>query len=147
MDIDPVIEAWQRAVAAPQWSGPPRWLHGDFHPGNIVFADDLPRGVIDWGLVVGDPATDLMLAWNFDAKDRDLLRLHLNIDDDTWARGAGSAIYPISDSSHSAARIEHRARQRRLLTSRRVALALPATGGRPAVDAQAVPRDGPRATT
>jgi aminoglycoside phosphotransferase (APT) family kinase protein len=56
--------AWNEAVTAPAWQGPPVWLHGDLHPANVVVADGTLAGVVDFGdLSVGDPATDLAAAW------------------------------------------------------------------------------------
>ena len=55
---------WDEAVAAPEWQGPPFWLHGDLHPANVVVSDGTLSGVIDFGeLCAGDPATDLAAAW------------------------------------------------------------------------------------
>ncbi|MFE0175759.1 aminoglycoside phosphotransferase family protein [Streptomyces sp. NPDC059002] len=55
---------WQDAVTAPAWEGPPRWLHGDLHPANVLVDDGTLAGVIDFGEVcAGDPATDLAAAW------------------------------------------------------------------------------------
>jgi aminoglycoside phosphotransferase (APT) family kinase protein len=52
------------AVAAPVFAGPPVWLHGDVHPGNLVVADGALAAVIDFGdLTAGDPASDLAVAW------------------------------------------------------------------------------------
>ena len=34
-----VLGLWERALAAPPWSGPPLWLHGDLHPGNLLVSD------------------------------------------------------------------------------------------------------------
>ncbi|THV33671.1 aminoglycoside phosphotransferase family protein [Glycomyces buryatensis] len=65
-DIDAVHlrDIWDDAVAAPEWTGPPVWLHGDLHPANVVVADGTLAGVIDFGdLCGGDPATDLASAW------------------------------------------------------------------------------------
>ena len=59
-----VRKVWDEAVAAPEWDGGPVWLHGDLHPANIVVADGMLTGVIDFGdLSVGDPACDLAAAW------------------------------------------------------------------------------------
>ncbi|MFG1817493.1 aminoglycoside phosphotransferase family protein [Kribbella sp. NPDC049174] len=61
---DAVRKIWAEAVAAPEWTGPPVWLHGDLHPANVVVADGTLAGVIDFGdLSHGDPATDLAAAW------------------------------------------------------------------------------------
>lgn len=34
---------WRTALDAPQWSGPPVWLHGDPHPANLVVTVQRPR--------------------------------------------------------------------------------------------------------
>jgi aminoglycoside phosphotransferase (APT) family kinase protein len=51
-------------------------VHGDIASGNIVFRDGRLVAVIDWGcLAVGDPACDLIVAWElFDAPARDVFR-------------------------------------------------------------------------
>ncbi|MGW5570501.1 aminoglycoside phosphotransferase family protein [Nocardia thailandica] len=52
------------ALAAPDHPGPPRWLHGDLHPANVIVRGGTIAGVIDFGeLCAGDPATDLSAAW------------------------------------------------------------------------------------
>ncbi len=50
--------------------------------------------VIDWGcLGVGDPACDLIIAWEiFDPDSRDVFRSELGVDDATWERGRGWAL-------------------------------------------------------
>ena len=60
-DGDPrVTTAWERAVAAPAWDGPPTWHHGDLDARNWVVRDGHIAGVIDWGCMgVGDPACDV----------------------------------------------------------------------------------------
>ncbi|UWE10517.1 phosphotransferase [Actinacidiphila bryophytorum] len=63
-DPDAVRAVWEDAAAAPEWAGPPMWLHGDLHPANVVTADGSICGVIDFGdLFAGDPAIDLAAAW------------------------------------------------------------------------------------
>ncbi|WP_422646854.1 aminoglycoside phosphotransferase family protein [Actinoalloteichus caeruleus] len=59
-----VRAVWEDAVAAPEWDGPPLWVHGDLHPANVVVAHGALAGVIDFGdLFSGDPAWDLAAAW------------------------------------------------------------------------------------
>lgn len=59
-----VLELWERAVSAPLWSGPPLWIHGDLHPGNLLVDQGRLLAVIDFGdLAAGDPATDLSVIW------------------------------------------------------------------------------------
>ena len=61
---DLVLRSWESALAAPGYDGPPRWLHGDLHPANILVLDGRVSGVIDFGdITSGDPATDLAVAW------------------------------------------------------------------------------------
>jgi aminoglycoside phosphotransferase (APT) family kinase protein len=63
-DLDAVRAVWDDAAAAPDWTGPALWLHGDLHPANILTADGTICGVIDFGdLFAGDPAVDLAAAW------------------------------------------------------------------------------------
>ncbi|MGW8557569.1 aminoglycoside phosphotransferase family protein [Streptomyces tubercidicus] len=63
-DVRAVREVWDDAVAAPEWEGPPVWVHGDLHPANVVIAHGTLAGVIDFGAVfAGDPAWDLAAAW------------------------------------------------------------------------------------
>lgn len=64
VDRTPILQLWDRALAAPTWPGPPLWLHGDLHPGNLLVSDAGLTGVIDFGdLTSGDPATDLAVRW------------------------------------------------------------------------------------
>ncbi|MFC7330881.1 aminoglycoside phosphotransferase family protein [Marinactinospora rubrisoli] len=61
---DDVRAVWADAVAAPEWEGPPVWVHGDLHPANVVISDGTLSGVIDFGdMFAGDPAWDLAAAW------------------------------------------------------------------------------------
>lgn len=61
---DDVRAVWDDAVAAPEWAGPPLWVHGDLHPANVVVSDGTLSGVIDFGdMFAGDPAWDLAAAW------------------------------------------------------------------------------------
>lgn len=63
-DPGPVRAVWDDAAAAPEWAGPPLWLHGDLHPANVLTSDGTLCGVIDFGdLFAGDPAVDLASTW------------------------------------------------------------------------------------
>jgi len=63
-DPDAVREVWDDALAAPEWTGPALWLHGDLHPANVLTRDGNFRGVVDFGdLCAGDPACDLAACW------------------------------------------------------------------------------------
>jgi aminoglycoside phosphotransferase (APT) family kinase protein len=91
----PVREIWQAALDA-TWDGGPRWFHGDVAPGNLLLdaGGDL-AAVIDFGTCgVGDPACDLAVAWTLlDADGRRVFRDRLAVDDATWARGRGWALW------------------------------------------------------
>jgi aminoglycoside phosphotransferase (APT) family kinase protein len=94
LDTDAVTAAWEAALQAPEWNGAPVWFHGDMLPGNLLFERGRVRAVIDFGaLGVGDPACDLMIAWNlFSGESRAVFRAALAVDDATWARGRGWAL-------------------------------------------------------
>lgn len=97
IDQQVITTVWEAALAAPVWDGPPRWVHGDLAPGNLLLEQARLSAVIDFGcLGVGDPACDLMVAWNYLATlsegARDQFRTVLSVDDATWARGRGWAL-------------------------------------------------------
>jgi aminoglycoside phosphotransferase (APT) family kinase protein len=94
-DGDPrVVPAWERALAAPPWRGPPVWHHGDLDCRNWLIRDGRIGGVIDWGSMgVGDPACDVMVAWKLHSPSaRDAFRNALPTDDATWERARGWAV-------------------------------------------------------
>jgi aminoglycoside phosphotransferase (APT) family kinase protein len=93
-DADAALAAWETALAAPAWSGPPCWIHSDLMPSNLLAADDRLAAVIDFGTVgVGDPGVDLIPAWNLlPAAARQIFRDGIDVDDDTWARSRGWAL-------------------------------------------------------
>jgi aminoglycoside phosphotransferase (APT) family kinase protein len=63
-DPDAVREVWDDALAAPDWTGPALWLHGDLHPANLLTRDGNFCGVVDFGdMCAGDPACDLAACW------------------------------------------------------------------------------------
>jgi aminoglycoside phosphotransferase (APT) family kinase protein len=56
------LAAWNRALAAPRWDGPPLWLHGDLHPAKVLTHAGRLAAVIEFGdITAGDPATDLAI--------------------------------------------------------------------------------------
>jgi aminoglycoside phosphotransferase (APT) family kinase protein len=63
-------------------------------PGNLLTVDGRLNAVIDFGTVgVGDPACDLIVAWNLlPLEARNIYRDALQIDDAAWARGRGRAL-------------------------------------------------------
>ncbi|MCG0290535.1 aminoglycoside phosphotransferase family protein [Streptomyces sp. PSAA01] len=94
IDTGAATAAWQEALAAPGWDGPPVWVHSDLMPGNLLVADGRLSAVIDFGTAgVGDPACDLIPAWNLlPASVREDFRTVLGVDDATWVRGRGWAL-------------------------------------------------------
>lgn len=93
-DSAALTAAWEAALQAPAWHAPPVWIHGDLQGGNLLTSQGKLSAVIDFGcLGVGDPACDLIVAWNFfSAATRDVFRAALPVDDATWARGRGWAL-------------------------------------------------------
>lgn len=94
LDVAAATSAWDAALQAPAWRNAPVWVHGDLQPGNLLLQHGRLSAVIDFGgLAVGDPACDLMVAWNLlDAQAREVFRTVLRVDDATWARGRGWAL-------------------------------------------------------
>jgi aminoglycoside phosphotransferase (APT) family kinase protein len=93
VDTDVATAIWEAALAAPTWAGPPTWVHGDLMPGNLIVDGGKLRAVIDFSLTgVGDPACDLIPAWNlFTADGRAAFRDALQVEDDMWSRARGLA--------------------------------------------------------
>jgi aminoglycoside phosphotransferase (APT) family kinase protein len=88
-DVDALLAVWDAGLDAPPWDGTAVWVHGDLSDGNLLMRDGRLTGVIDWGgLIAGDPAVELMVAWNlFDADSRAVYRDALGfVDDAMWLR-------------------------------------------------------------
>jgi aminoglycoside phosphotransferase (APT) family kinase protein len=94
LEANAVTAAWDAALQAQAWEGPPVWIHGDLQSGNLLVERGRLGAVIDFGcLGVGDPACDLIVAWNlFSGENREAFRAALAVDDATWARGRGWAL-------------------------------------------------------
>ncbi len=92
------LRLWERVVSARPWPGPPLWIHGDLHPGNLLVSGGRLSAVIDLGdLAAGDPATDLSVIWMLPSSARSIFRASTReqfnaIDDDTWMRARGWAL-------------------------------------------------------
>ena len=93
-DPDRLTAIWSDACAATRWTDPPVWVHGDLMPGNLLTLDGRLAAIIDWGaMAVGDPAVDLMPAWNlFGAEERQTFRTTINANGALWRRGRGWAL-------------------------------------------------------
>jgi aminoglycoside phosphotransferase (APT) family kinase protein len=94
LDTDAATAAWDAALQVPAWHGPPVWIHGDLQTGNLLARGGRLSAVIDFGgLGVGDPACDLITAWDLlSAETREVFRTAVRVDDATWARGRGWAL-------------------------------------------------------
>lgn len=94
IDTGAATAAWEEALYAPVWDKLPVWVHGDLQSGNLLAVRGRLHAVIDFGgLGVGDPACDLIVAWNlFPAETRSVFREALQVDDATWRRGRGWAL-------------------------------------------------------
>ncbi|NEC84489.1 aminoglycoside phosphotransferase family protein [Streptomyces sp. SID12501] len=94
VDTVAVTAMWEAALRAPEHAGPPVWAHADLSPGNVLVAEGRLSAVIDFGCTgVGDPAVDLIVAWNLLPADvRDTFREAVGADDAEWARGRGWAL-------------------------------------------------------
>jgi aminoglycoside phosphotransferase (APT) family kinase protein len=94
IDTDTVTDVWDAALRAPQWDGPAVWVHADLMPGNLLTVDGRLSAVIDFATVgVGDPACDLIVAWNLlPAGVRTAFRSAVGADDAAWTRGRARAL-------------------------------------------------------
>ena len=94
IDFQKATSVWEIALAS-EWNRPPVWIHGDIASGNLLVREGRLSAVIDFGCMgVGDPACDLVIAWNFFAgESRDAFISALSLDADTWERGRGWALW------------------------------------------------------
>jgi len=94
-DTDAMLAAWEEALAAPEWQGPPTLCHCDLDLRNVLFTDGRPVAVLDFGGVgVGDPASDDALAWKvLPAAARGGFWSALDADDTSLARARGWTVF------------------------------------------------------
>lgn len=94
IDTDAVTAVWDAALRTPQWNGPDVWVHADLMPGNLLTVNGRLSAVIDFATAgLGDPACDLIAAWNLlPAGVRAAFRSAVGADDATWTRGRGRAL-------------------------------------------------------
>ena len=86
---------WDAGLHAAPWHGAPVWVHGDLSDGNVLVRNGRLSGAIDWGgLVAGDPAVELMVAWSFlSARGRAIYLEALGfVDEAMWRRGRAWAV-------------------------------------------------------
>ncbi|MBO9656463.1 MAG: aminoglycoside phosphotransferase family protein [Agrobacterium tumefaciens] len=88
------MEIWELALSS-RWQGQGIWVHGDIAEGNLLVKNGRLAAVIDFGSSgIGDPSSDLILAWNvLKAQGRDVFRRALDLDEATWQRGRGWALW------------------------------------------------------
>jgi aminoglycoside phosphotransferase (APT) family kinase protein len=100
VDVHGAVRAWEAALGA-EWTGRDVWVHGDLTGSNLLLRDDRLCGVIDFGCsTVGDPACDLTAAWTmFEGTSRERFMAALPLDQGTWARARGWALWKALISS------------------------------------------------
>ena len=91
---DMIKEIWIKSLSS-RWQQAPVWVHGDLACGNILIQNGQLKAIIDFGqLAVGDPACDLVMAWNFfDEGSRKIFRDMIQVDNHTWVRAMGWALW------------------------------------------------------
>lgn len=94
IDTGRAMQVWEAALGAP-WHGSPVWVHGDVSVGNLLVGRGRLSAVIDFGCSgVGDPACDTAIAWTFfTGESRKVFQARLPVDQATWARGRGWALW------------------------------------------------------
>ena len=94
LDVDACRDIWHTAMTT-VWAHEPVWFHGDVAVGNLLAENGRLSAVIDFGTSgVGDPACDLVMAWtHFTGDERRVFREAAGLDDDTWRRGRGWALW------------------------------------------------------
>lgn len=94
IDIKKCSEIWSKAISS-KWTKPPVWVHGDIAPGNLLVSNSKLSSVIDFGVLgIGDPSCDLAIAWTFfDNESRKIFIESMNLDNDTWDRARGWALW------------------------------------------------------
>lgn len=94
IDAAAAEDVWSTALNS-QWQGTPVWVHGDIAQGNLLVENGKLSAVIDFGSsAVGDPACDLVIAWTlFSGESRHTFRSALSLDDETWCRARGWALW------------------------------------------------------
>lgn len=94
VDAQAATSVWESALEA-TWPDGPAWVHGDVAVGNLLVNLGKLCAVIDFGqLAAGDPACDVTIAWTlFTGESRETFRRELSVDEATWVRGRGWALW------------------------------------------------------
>lgn len=95
LDLDRAQAVWDDVLDVGRGPAPATWLHGDLLAENLLVRDGRLVALLDLGgLGIGDPAVDLMVAWELlDPDARSVLREKVAPDDAAWARGRGWALF------------------------------------------------------
>lgn len=96
LDLDEAVRVWDTATSAASRLPPSvHWYHGDLLGENVLL-DSHGRldAVLDFGgLALGNPAVDLVVAWDLlDADGRAAFRRALDVDEDHWTASRGWAL-------------------------------------------------------
>jgi aminoglycoside phosphotransferase (APT) family kinase protein len=102
IDADVALAAWSDALAAPVWDGTPVWVHADLLRPNVLVDHGKVAAIIDFGMAgAGDPAADAIAAWTvFGRAGRAAYRAALDVDDGTWRRARGYALFQVSSIAY-----------------------------------------------
>ena len=94
IDEHKAMEFWEQACKTKP-NKKPVWIHGDFAIGNFLIKNGELSGVIDFGgMAIGDPASDIVIAWTFlKDRSREIFIEAMNYDSDTWIRARGWALW------------------------------------------------------
>ncbi|WP_117190621.1 aminoglycoside phosphotransferase family protein [Rhizobium terrae] len=94
VDVPLITEIWERALAS-RWERKPVWVHGDIAEGNLLVRGGRLSAVIDFGSSgVGDPSSDLVIAWTLlDEPAAQAFRARVALDPQTWERARGWCLW------------------------------------------------------
>ncbi|ASC78148.1 aminoglycoside phosphotransferase family protein [Serratia sp. SRS-8-S-2018] len=94
LDAAALLQAWDNVSQVSENTSGACWLHTDIQPGNVLIDNGELAAVIDWGgIAIGDPAVDMIVAWNLmGAEAREHFRQAVKVDDETWRRGRAWAL-------------------------------------------------------
>lgn len=94
LDADALLQTWDNVSRVEENTAGECWLHTDIQPGNLLTDGGELAAVIDWGgIAIGDPAVDLIVAWNLLGPEaREHFRRAVKVNDETWRRGRAWAL-------------------------------------------------------
>ncbi|MFT4167058.1 MAG: aminoglycoside phosphotransferase family protein [Microlunatus sp.] len=94
VDARAVRRLWEQCLEGAEDAVQPSLVHGDLIPGNLLVADGRLAAVLDWGgLGAGDPALDLIPAWDvLDPAGAAAFGADLEVDEASWLRARGFSL-------------------------------------------------------